>query len=176
MLTVHRAEGAQTAVLPAGYVRQHVELGYATTVYRAQGQTVDTAHAVVTGPSMSREGLYVAMTRGRNANHAYVATEFTPDPDTAHVPTDRWTATQIINAALTRTEADISATETRLREHRTSRPGAAGRVPPTEPEAERSWQASRGGVNQLSAPVSDCIGARENPGHSWSPNGTLGPM
>ena len=28
----------QVIVLPAGYVRQHVELGYATTVHRAQGR------------------------------------------------------------------------------------------------------------------------------------------
>jgi exodeoxyribonuclease V alpha subunit len=33
-------------VLPAAYVRDHVELAYATTVYGAQGETVDTAHAV----------------------------------------------------------------------------------------------------------------------------------
>lgn len=39
-------EGA-AVTLPADYVAQHVELGYASTVHRAQGLTVDTAHAVI---------------------------------------------------------------------------------------------------------------------------------
>jgi hypothetical protein len=39
--------GGRQVVLPADYVRQHVELGYATTAHRAQGRTVDTAHAFV---------------------------------------------------------------------------------------------------------------------------------
>ncbi|WP_293769699.1 AAA family ATPase, partial [Sporichthya sp.] len=56
--------------LPADYVREHVELGYAMTIHRAQGATADTAH-VIAGPGMSRETFYVAMTRGRHANHAW---------------------------------------------------------------------------------------------------------
>ena len=59
--------------LPSRYVAEHVELGYATTVHRAQGATVDTAHTVVT-EQMTRQSLYVAMTRGREANHAYIDT------------------------------------------------------------------------------------------------------
>lgn len=34
-------------VLPAKYVREELELGYASTVHRAQGASVDTAHALV---------------------------------------------------------------------------------------------------------------------------------
>jgi conjugative relaxase-like TrwC/TraI family protein len=70
-----------TVLLPAVYVAQHVELGYAVTSHRAQGITTDTAHVVV-APSMPRENLYVAMTRGREANTAYVAVD---RPDVAHV-------------------------------------------------------------------------------------------
>ncbi|TFB66345.1 MobF family relaxase [Cryobacterium sp. Hz9] len=70
-----------TVLLPASYVAQHVELGYAVTSHRAQGITTDTAHVVV-APSMPRENLYVAMTRGREANNAYVAVD---RPDVAHV-------------------------------------------------------------------------------------------
>ncbi|TFC95905.1 hypothetical protein E3T28_12970 [Cryobacterium sinapicolor] len=66
--------------LPADYVKHHLELGYAVTSYRAQGITTDTAHIVVTA-SMTRENLYVAMTRGRDANTAHVAVD---RPDVAH--------------------------------------------------------------------------------------------
>lgn len=50
-------------------------LGYAITTHRAQGVTVDTAHAVIHSPEATREALYVAMTRGKEANHVYVATD-----------------------------------------------------------------------------------------------------
>ncbi|PBC66291.1 conjugative relaxase-like TrwC/TraI family protein [Streptomyces sp. TLI_235] len=58
--------------LPATYLAHHTELGYAATVHRIQGMTVDTLHAVLTS-GLSREAAYVAATRGRHANHLYVA-------------------------------------------------------------------------------------------------------
>ncbi|MGE3194523.1 MAG: MobF family relaxase [Microbacteriaceae bacterium] len=61
--------------LHAAYVAEQLELAYAITAYRAQGMTVDTAHAVVASTSMTRESLYVAMTRGRESNRVYVATD-----------------------------------------------------------------------------------------------------
>ena len=64
---------------------EHVDPGYATTAHRAQGVTVDTAH-ILTTPGMAREALYVAMTRGRHANHLYVPTD-TVDPDCDGSPT-----------------------------------------------------------------------------------------
>lgn len=65
-----------TTTLPAAYVAEHVDLAYAATVHRAQGRTVDTAHTIVTS-SMNRGALYVAMTRGRSSNHAWV--DVSPD-------------------------------------------------------------------------------------------------
>lgn len=73
-LAVRHATRGQSAILPAGYVADHVELAYAATVHAAQGRTVDTAH-VVGAMGIDRELLYVAMTRGRDANHAYLVTE-----------------------------------------------------------------------------------------------------
>ncbi|MCW2899258.1 MAG: TrwC relaxase [Streptosporangiaceae bacterium] len=69
-------------VLPVSYVAEHLALGYASTVYAAQGATVDTTHTVVT----SRTGpaaLYVGLSRGRDANTAHVAT-LTGVTDPAH--------------------------------------------------------------------------------------------
>jgi ATP-dependent exoDNAse (exonuclease V) alpha subunit len=45
--------GASVA-LPATYVAEHVDLGYAVTAHRAQGVTADTAHVVVTRSTTRR--------------------------------------------------------------------------------------------------------------------------
>jgi len=71
--------------LPADYVGAQVELGYARTVHGAQGLTADTAHSVATGEE-SRQLLYVAMTRGRHANHLYVQTVGEGDPHSVITP------------------------------------------------------------------------------------------
>jgi conjugative relaxase-like TrwC/TraI family protein len=63
-----------TVTLPADYVIGHVELGYAQTSHASQGRTVDTALLLIDTPTDSR-GVYTPMTRGRHANHAYVAVE-----------------------------------------------------------------------------------------------------
>ncbi|WP_275001720.1 MobF family relaxase [Promicromonospora iranensis] len=66
--------------LPAAYVAEHVDLGYAITAHRAQGLTVDTAYTVAS-PTMSRENLYVALTRGRATNTVFVPVD---QPDRNH--------------------------------------------------------------------------------------------
>ncbi|MCS3427591.1 MobF family relaxase [Leucobacter aridicollis] len=63
--------GDETVVLPGAYCRDHVQLAYATTAHRSQGRTVDTAHAIIDSTA-SRETFYVAMTRGKYSNRAYV--------------------------------------------------------------------------------------------------------
>jgi AAA domain len=60
-------------LLPEPYLVGHGELSYAGNTHVAQGRTTDTAHLLVTG-SLNRPSLYVGMTRGRQANTAYVAT------------------------------------------------------------------------------------------------------
>jgi conjugative relaxase-like TrwC/TraI family protein len=56
----------------ADYLNEHGQLGYAATVNRAQGATVDTAHAIL-DERTDRAGAYVAATRGRETNKLYVA-------------------------------------------------------------------------------------------------------
>jgi conjugative relaxase-like TrwC/TraI family protein len=99
--------------LPAEYVRNNVELGYAITSHRAQGITTDTAHVVVSS-GMTRENLYVAMTRGRDSNTAYVATD---QSDVAHVgprPGENpdQTARSTLYGVLQHVGAELSAHET----------------------------------------------------------------
>jgi hypothetical protein len=103
--------GGREVILPADYVRQHVELGYATTAHKAQGRTVDTAHAFVS-VTTQREVLYVAATRGRESNRLYVDTMYDPDADTQHgLPAER-DAGDVLRQVLEARGADLSATET----------------------------------------------------------------
>jgi hypothetical protein len=71
--------------LPPTYARRFVELGYATTVHLAQGGTEDACHVVLTGDE-TRETLYVAMSRGRRANHLYLDVGGLADPHAATTP------------------------------------------------------------------------------------------
>ncbi|MFX1820944.1 MobF family relaxase [Pseudarthrobacter sp. CC4] len=72
VLARRRGTGA-SVLLPGAYLEASVELGYATTAHRSQGITVDTGHTVVTQGRLTRELLYVSMTRGRSGNFAYVS-------------------------------------------------------------------------------------------------------
>jgi len=63
-------DGAR-AVFSGDYLHQHVTHGYAVTVHSAQGVTAETTHAVL-AETTSRNLLYVALTRGRAANHVYL--------------------------------------------------------------------------------------------------------
>jgi conjugative relaxase-like TrwC/TraI family protein len=109
-MTVSRhGNAAGQVVLPAEYVRTHVELGYATTAHRAQGRTVDSAHVMVS-PATTREALYVAATRGRDGNRLYVDTAWDPDPDTAHPDLSEAPSVGLVLAGVLQNEgADVSA-------------------------------------------------------------------
>ena len=92
-------------------------LGYAVTSYRAQGITTDTAHVLVDS-AMTRENLYVAMTRGRDANTAYVAVD---QPDAGHDvphPGDNQAATgrSVLYGVLQHPGAELSAHEATVAE------------------------------------------------------------
>ena len=97
-------------VLPATYVAEHVDLGYAVTAHRAQGITVDTAH-VVAADHTNRENFYVAMTRGRESNIAYVSVD-TADENHSRMPGEETTAKDVLIGILQRTGAELSAHQT----------------------------------------------------------------
>jgi len=104
-------------VLPADYVTEHVDLDYAVTIHRAQGITTDTAHVLVE-PTTTRENLYVAMTRGRESNQAYVILDCPDDHATAH-PGDNpdATARTVLYGVLQHSGAELSAHETITAQH-----------------------------------------------------------
>ena len=119
---------AATVRLPAEYVAKHVELGYATTIARTQGMTVDETHTIAT-PGMGREDLYVAMSRGRHANRTYVVVD---QGDLECLPDEApSSARAVLEQILATSHAEPSATET----WETYHPGrAAPLVPPARPQ------------------------------------------
>jgi hypothetical protein len=70
-LAIEKLSAPGQVTLPAAYVREHVGLAYALTVHKAQGQTVDVGIALV-DERMTSQQLYVAMSRGRDENRAFV--------------------------------------------------------------------------------------------------------
>ena len=106
----------KTITLPADYVSKTVQLGYATTVHGAQGITTGTCHVVLTGDE-DRNLLYVALSRGKFANHLYLNVASDGDPHNlirpeALIPP---TALDRIAEMLRRDGSPVSATTT-LRE------------------------------------------------------------
>jgi ATP-dependent exoDNAse (exonuclease V) alpha subunit len=99
-----------TIRLPAEYVVEHLELGYAQTSHATQGRTVDTALLLVDAATDSR-GVYTPMTRGRDSNHAYVVVQ------------DNQTALDVLSQAITRDWIDQPAVARReqLDPHRSRR-------------------------------------------------------
>jgi hypothetical protein len=73
-ITAARIDGGGVVVLPAEYARGHVRLGFAATEPGNQSDTQDRSITLATGSTTGR-GLYVGMTRGRQANHVLVITD-----------------------------------------------------------------------------------------------------
>lgn len=110
-----------TVTLDPRYVARHVELGWAVTGYGNQGDTVDIGIAVLQ-PGTTRNHTYVAMTRGRDENHALIL-----DPDDTTNPADALTD------IITRPTRGESALAVRDRLHH-----EAGTEPPEHQPATRT--------------------------------------
>ena len=94
--------------VPRSYLGRNAELGYGGNVHVAQGRTVDTAHLLVTN-SLSRQALYVGMTRGRQANTAHVVTGKTAPP--GHKPYQQAAPESVLASVMQREVGELSATE-----------------------------------------------------------------
>ena len=111
-LNAIRKDTGAALLLPSSYVESSLELGYATTAHRSQGLTVDTGHTVVTPGRLTRELLYVSMTRGRHSNTAYVS-ENDPDEDEILDPSARSSWRVILGEVLAAEGAERTAHEVR---------------------------------------------------------------
>ena len=105
-----RLDGTWTGTfrVPRAYLARHAELAYAGNIHVAQGRTVDTTHLLVT-ESLSRQALYVGMTRGRQANTAHVVTGNTAPP--GQKPYQQAAPESVLASVMGRDAGDLSATE-----------------------------------------------------------------
>jgi hypothetical protein len=99
------------------YLRDETHLAYAVTFHAAEGQTVDSGIAVLTGEE-DRQAVNVALTRGRDRNEAWVITGWRlADP-----------------APGTRSAPELSRHDRLAAERAGLAPGPPPRRPPAEPE------------------------------------------
>ena len=127
LAVLHRRRTGRPVTLPADYVTESAELGYASTIHGAQGISVDTVHGLATGDE-TRQQLYTMLTRGADGNHLYLQVVGDGDPHDITRPENvrPQTATDILESILARDDAPVSATTTAC-EHASSslRLGAA---------------------------------------------------
>lgn len=91
--------------IPLSYIKKHCELGYASSIHRSQGLTVDAAHLVVR-ENMSVQNLYVGLSRGRENNMIYIPNVIYNVPDISTKIEDK-SIKEIFEKILKHTEADI---------------------------------------------------------------------
>ncbi|QYG91000.1 relaxase domain-containing protein [Iamia sp. SCSIO 61187] len=125
--------------LPAEYVVEHVELGWAVTGYGNQGDTVEIGLAVLE-PGTTRNHTYVAMTRGRHTNLAFL----TDPTGTAH-------AGDLLTSIIERTPRHDSALAIDDALHRQAARAAPTRseVPPVTPPAPDRIDQIRAKLDRL---------------------------
>jgi conjugative relaxase-like TrwC/TraI family protein len=147
-LRVRHARSGRTIRLPASYVRDFAELGYATTIHTAQGITADTMHGLITGTD-SRQQLYAMCTRGRFSNHIYLQLVDDGDPHTLIRPdTIRpSTATELLEHILARDGTPRSAT-TMLRDQHDPALRLGNSVEPTSTRCTWLPKASSAGLQR----------------------------
>lgn len=104
--TTHRGH----LILPANYISEHVELGYAITVHRAQGVTVRRARALV-NETLGRALAYVGLSRGWELNHLYLATDSLVDITGDQQPDDPQEPFRCFARVLARDDDNLSATD-----------------------------------------------------------------
>ena len=103
-------DDGRRAVLPQAYVESSTSLGYALTVFRSQGITVDHTFGLG-GDSLFQEAGYTQLSRGRLSNNLYVTAPENPRWEIGHHGdgTDRRDALDSLVDALDRSREQTMA-------------------------------------------------------------------
>ena len=109
-VTVDVGRDEPVDVGPAQLAGRRVVHGYATTVHKAQGATVDRL-LVYGDDRLYREAGYVAMSRGRDHNQLYVVTSRDTDLDAHPAAIETLDAADHLGNALSRSSAKTLATD-----------------------------------------------------------------
>ncbi|MBV8861706.1 MAG: relaxase domain-containing protein, partial [Mycobacterium sp.] len=88
-IAAERISDKARAVFEHDYVSEHITLGYAATVHSAQGITVGDTNTegvcfAILSEHATRAMAYVAMTRGKDENHAFIYQPITGEADHEH--------------------------------------------------------------------------------------------
>ena len=88
-IAAERLTDRARVIFEGDYRREHVTLGYATTLHAAQGITVGNSTTrgscfTVLSDQASRAMAYVGMTRGKDENHAFIYQPITGEGDHEH--------------------------------------------------------------------------------------------
>jgi hypothetical protein len=105
-------DDGQRAVLPERYIETSTSLGYALTVFRSQGITVDHTFGLG-GDSLFQEAGYTQLSRGRLSNNLYVTAPENPRWEVGHLGdgTDRRDALHSLVEALDRSREQTMAVD-----------------------------------------------------------------
>jgi len=106
-MRVVSSENGGRLTLPPEYVREHVALGYALTLHKAQGHTTERALVLVDKRTTAAQ-FYVAMSRGRKENRALVVSS--DDSPEDHVTRPSIEAVELLTRVMRHDEVDRSAT------------------------------------------------------------------
>ena len=148
-VAAERLDDGAHVVFDGDYVREHVDFGYAVTVHAAQGVTADTTHAVL-GETATRSLLYVAMTRGRLTNTAYLY-QRTPEADIPQGASDGVhlsargsgrDAAALAHAIVARDDQPATAHQIAASTSRQLLPGMVGRLVARHHQAAAKWRAA----------------------------------
>lgn len=103
---------SDTVTVPDWYLDDgHLDWGYALTGHKAQGATARRVHTVA-GAGVDREWIYVAMSRGREANTIYLADPEHDHDECTHLTHQHADRLPALVAALGRSAAEPAALDT----------------------------------------------------------------
>ena len=111
-LTVVTHEGRTVEVRHRYLAAGHLTHGYATTVHKAQGATVDVSLLLVDDRSY-REAAYTGLSRGRAANRVYVVSDDLDAIEAHGVPRERTDELVTLREARARSAAQEMASRSR---------------------------------------------------------------